>query len=291
MSLAFEGLQGPSQGAFTRIGLAADRPVEVRGPDDLVLGTSIGEVVLCCPLTGVGLTRAMADAVGLDSEALVAMVERRAPLGVRAHDWVAVLDAARSAIDARDGNGVRLADGRVSAAIGGSSVACFSSAQTALEKKRFPQDEADLVAQVRASPLNQDRPEEEVRRAVTDAMVTYRSLRLGEVVPRAPWFGIMAALGIEGPADVDIQLHSDVVDAVLTEASRVDPSIGHRRRQDRLKRWHPTDVHAAVPALGQLHAALAGAGLPVEIEYLGPGGDRTIAARTDWWHIDVGGQR
>lgn len=277
----------PSHGRFDRLMAVDDRRRGAPAPEDLVLSTSRGEIVICCPLTGVALTERMAQASGLTRKALADMVEGTCPLGLDGPEqWAMVLGLLRRAVAVGGPASPALGSGPVVAAVGGSSIACFSSAQTAMEKKRFPRDARDLERQLHHSPLYRGVPVDELRPVIDRAVGVYERLELRRT-PRAPWFGIMAALGIEGPADVDIQLHSAVIDGVMTERAREDPGILQRRLCDRLKRWDPVDVYRALPALADLRAALEVSGLPVELEFLGPGGDRTIARRSDWWRIDL----
>jgi hypothetical protein len=174
-------------------------------------------------------------------------------------------------------------------AVGGSAVACFSSAKTTLEKKRFPGTENELEIMVRNAPLNAELDRRDVDAIVDEALSIYRGLDLGDRVPRAVWFNILHVLGgVDEKADLDFQIHSDVIDRVLMERARRDAGILERRDSDRLGRWHPTDVYAAFPTLVSLFrrvSELANCGF----EFLGPGGDRTIAARTanstDWWPV------
>jgi hypothetical protein len=258
-----------------------DIPAEV-----IVLRPEEGDAtVVTCPLTGVPLTEPMAAAAGIGVRELTWMLERKAPLSLDPQTWEQVVAAVDEALDA-DGDGPpALSAGAVRVALGGSAVACFSSAKTTLEKKHFPADEAELESMVRASPLNAGLPEPALARQVANARDVYRRLQLGDRVPKAVWFDILHVLGdIEESGDLDLQLHSEVIDRVLEERSLQDPGIRQRRETDRLGRWHPLDVYSAFPALVRLGEALSRVA-PVSLEFLGPGGDRTMAERTDWWPV------
>ena len=258
-----------------------------RLPDDVIVlrPESMPETVVCCPLTGVPLTERMAEAAGLSVEALTHMVERRSPLGVTPETWSRLVAEIETALDDPDGGIPALSSAPVAVAIGGSAVACFSSAPTTLQKKHFPADESELEAMVRASPLNAGIGKAALAARVETARAAYRDLALGDRVPRAAWFNILTVLGdIEEAADLDFQMHSDLIDSVLTERAAGDPGIIERRDRDRLGRWHPLDVYAAFPALVRLQERLQ-ALAPAAIEFLGPGGGRTIVEREDWWPV------
>lgn len=283
---AIDGSNGNSA-RFPRSMPAASRPPELSDPREIVLPTSRGGMVLCCPLTGVGLTTPMARAAGLSPEALLDMFERRAPLGSGgAETWSAVVAGVIEAAETTASETMPIAKGRFSAAVGGNAAAGFSSAQTALEKKRFPQSERDLEDQIRRSPIHVGRPSEDVDVLIADALDVYRGLGLRRA-PLAPWHGIMARLHIEGPPDVDLQLHSDVIDEEMRRRSLHDPGIDDRRQADRLGRWHEADVYAAFPTLHSLRKRIVDGGSAIDFEFLGPGGAEKIAAATEWWSLDM----
>lgn len=249
--------------------------------------TPRGEVAICCPITGRPLTAAMAAAAGIERDALADMLAGRRPLGVASRErWRWACTTIANALREPNGAHPALAAGGVQAKLGGSAVACFSSAQTATEKKRFPADEAELEAMVRSSPLNRGLPAEALAALVGAAVERYRALGLDGRPPVAPWFNILSRLGrIEEPADLDIQIHSDIIDSVMTRLAATDPAIDQRRRTDRLGRWDETDVYRAFPALLRLLRELQDGGLNIGLEFLGPGGDATMRKRTDWWTV------
>lgn len=254
--------------------------------DVLVLHPDGGEpTILCCPLTGVPLTVRMAAAAGLDAAALTAMLERRAPLGTTPETWDAIRREVEAALESPGPGGAALADAPAQVAVGGSAVGCFSSARTTLGKKHFPADETELEEMVRSAPGNQGLDASRLEAIVGDALTRYRALGLNGRTPRAVWFNILHVLGgIEDPADLDLQVHSELIDRVLGERASADPGILERRDHDRLGRWHPEDVYRAFPALVDLLRRLHDLG-NCALEFLGPGGEHTIAERTDWWPV------
>jgi len=249
------------------------------------------DVALCCPLTAVPLTRRMARAAGISVESVEAMVQRRAPLGHTPESWehlqrelaVRLLSARGCRSDGR--RPAALADGDVQVAIGGSAVACFSSAKTTLEKKHFPSNETELERMIRESPLNAGLEEHHLVTIVDAARRLYRDLGLGDRAPRSPWFNILNVLGgIEEPADLDLQIHSEVIDEIMADRSAIDPGITHRMRADRLGRWDEFDVLNAFPELSTLLFRIS-RHVAANFEFLGPKGAVVIAPRHDWWRI------
>jgi hypothetical protein len=271
--------------------LANDRVVSVDlaypnglPPDTLTFETARGRVALTCPVSGVPMTAAMARAAELDAQSIERMINRECPLGIELGTWQHTQNAVQAAIAMSNDDLRPLSDGRVQVAVGGSSIAGFSSRATALGKKKFPQCEAELVQQIQLSPLNNSLPKASLEDVTRRSIDLYRSMNLSRF-PVAPWSGILHRLGIEGPPDVDIQLHSDVIDDAMIQRAVSRPGILERQRRDRLGRWDPTDVYSVFPAVAQLSVWLKTLDAPVEIEILGPGGDKTIATRSDWWPI------
>jgi len=293
MSLDGGGLFLDSAPAFERAILAHERFGEAIPTDVLEIQAEHGAFVVCCPWTGVALTSPMARAVGLTEEALAAMLEKKFPLGVKhAGEWDDIVRRLAKACNNDAYDGPSLNTGSTELAVGGSAIACFSSAQTAFAKKQFPRSEEELERQIRRSRYNQGLPEDVLSAKVADARAVYKELNLHRhPPPQAPWFGILARLHIEPPADVDIQLHSTVVNEILLKKSIIHPAIDARRWADRLGRWDPQDVYEAIPALADLRGNLAATGAPVELEFLGPAGRTVIAGRRDWWRIDLNSER
>jgi hypothetical protein len=240
---------------------------------------------LCCPLTGAPLTQTMAEVSGLTLTQLKNMVRGRSPLGISPSKWDQIVSVIRVGCALSLEGSPAFTEGALQLAVGGSAVACFSSAKTALEKKRFPQNRQDLEAQIRRSPLNQRLSESALEDRIAMASNKYESLKMVRV-PMAPWFGIMAALYIEGSPDINIQIHSDVIDSVLRKRALERPDIERHRESDRLKRWHRQDVLEVFHVVAKIQKAFEITKVPVKLEFLGPGGDKTIDSRTDWWRID-----
>lgn len=273
-----------------RVTLLEDLPQQFRALKPLVFSSLRGDVVLSCPLTQVPLTGPMASAAGLSEQQLQAMVKRESPLGFRSKDdWLRSLEILADSMHSSQGGLPVIANEALYVAVGGSSVAGFSSAKTALEKKQFPRNELHLAALIRKRGDDLGHSHEIVDAQIRSAIEHYRQLGLAEK-PKAPWFGILERLGIEKRADVDIQIHSAAIDRVMTLRGHDDPSILMRRQADRLKRWNQVDVEEAFPALRQAVGRFHHADLPVDLEFLGPEGDILIQQRTahqshDWWRL------
>jgi hypothetical protein len=255
-----------------------------RPKDVIVLPNGDQPVALCCPVTATPLTNTMAAVAGLRTDQLADMVQRRAPLGVSPETWDVVVDVMTggdSPLDALYGprDGIDLSDGPLSVAVGGSSIACFSSRNTTLTKKSFPQSETEFLHRAGGSVSK-------------ESVATYRHLqRTHAALPLAPWYGIMHRLGLEKRPDVDVQVHSDVIDRVMLDrAANGRPGIRDRMIADRLNRWNLNDIFDAFPGFGDLNDLLVGADVPIEFEFLGPKGPQQLAKRPDWWHIDVPGR-
>lgn len=258
-----------------------DDVVSVRGPN--------GQVVFCCPLRGVALTRPMAESVGITDQALEDVAWQRCPLGVSREQWDAAVDALQR-IERVSADRPSVLDARFRVAVGGSAVAVFSSADTSTHKKQFPQNETQLGYMLdkafgteAETPLA-ERPER--ARKVAESFSAYRALDL-DTPPIAPWFGAMRALHLEGSPDIDLQIHSPVIDRVLRERAQSDPSILDRMHQDRLHRWDPSDVYQAFPELVVFRIRVAQLSDHVDFEFLGPDGNARLNERGDWWHLET----
>jgi hypothetical protein len=285
MSVAAEIFESPGAPAPDRI-VSADVRFPRGVPDGVIsIDGPNGQVVFCCPVKGVALTERMAEAAGITTEALENLVWERCPLGIDPESWK-IAEEAFLALPLIDDGLPHVTDEPFRVAIGGSSVAVFSSFETAHSKKQFPQSETQLEYLIRHRAEHHELPAEQVEELIDDARMVYRSLYI-ERAPLSPWFGIMNRLHLECPADVDLQFHSPVIDRVMRERASGDLSILQRMHADRLHRWDPADVYSAFPELVVLRVRLFNLGANIDIEFLGPDGNARLDARPDWWHLDT----